>query len=293
MRQIPSALLAHLQQPVTTTCRLLKFNLANGEAYGLTTLDRDVEYLGVTYSAINGFDSNVIATDIAYNVDNTAAKALLWADVPGITLEMVRRGEMDDATWEAYLVNYEDLSMGHVLLDLGDVGEVKLVDQTVYLPEMLSFSTRLRNAIGHVDSRTCRAVFGTPANSQTGCGVDTRFLWVDNTVTAVDGDETSRVFAGDAVTDAGDIVPGRVQWLTGDNTSPRLYQVEEADGNTLRLFEPLPFAVQVGDTFTLRPDCDKRFETCRDRWNNMLDFKGEPLIPTNDGSAAQTPDVSV
>lgn len=292
MRNIPAALQAHLEQPVTTTCRLLRFDLRNGESHGLTTLDRDVVYQGVTYSAINGFDSNVIASDTSYSVDNSEAYALLSADIPGITIDMARRGALDDAAWEMLLVNYEDLSMGHVLLDAGDVGEVKVVKETIFMPELLSYAMRLRNTIGGVDSRTCRAVFGTPAAGHTGCGVDAEPLWVNGTVDAL-GAEPGRIFTSSAFTGAGSLVPGRVQWLGGNNVSERLYQIEVFETDTVMLFEPLPFDIEVGDTFRFRPDCDKRFATCRDVWNNMLDFKGEPLIPTNDGSAAQTPGATV
>lgn len=92
MRTVPPALKAHLQQSVTTTCRLLKINLKNGESHGLCTLDRDVEYEGTTYSALNGFDPSVIATDASFGVDNSEGYALLSAGIPGITVEKVRRG---------------------------------------------------------------------------------------------------------------------------------------------------------------------------------------------------------
>ncbi|MCW1937504.1 DUF2163 domain-containing protein [Pseudomonas sp. MDMC_285] len=53
-RRIPPALFAHLQQPVTTVCRLLRITLSDGRVFGVTTLDRDVTYQGLTYSALNG-----------------------------------------------------------------------------------------------------------------------------------------------------------------------------------------------------------------------------------------------
>ena len=98
-RNVPPALLAHLQQSVTTTCRLLRITLNDGRVFGMTTLDREVEYLGVTYSAVNGFDPSITATDTGLSVDNAEAYALLSADVPGITVEMVAAGELDDAQW--------------------------------------------------------------------------------------------------------------------------------------------------------------------------------------------------
>jgi len=287
VRNIPAALKAHIDSGVTTLCRLLKIRLEDGREFGMTTLDRDVEYQGLSYKAMNGFDTSIISTDESFSVDNAEGYSLFAAYVPGIEADMVYRGELDNATWEMMIVNYSDLTHGHILLDRGDVGEVKAVRDTVFIPELLSFTARLRQTIGLVDSRTCRARFGSPANSQTGCGVDAEALWESHTVTAEASEEPNVTFFSNTV--AGITPPARVKWTGGDNTSTRLYQVEVVDESTgqITLLEPLPFPVSINDTFDIRPDCDKRFATCRDTYDNMLNFKGENLIPT--GEAVDTP----
>lgn len=292
-RSIPSALQSHLNGPVTSTCRLLRITLKDGREFGLTTLDRNVTYDGTVYSAINGFDTSVIATDAGLSVDNAEASALLSADIPGITLEMAERGELDDAQWLLMLVNWADLSMGHVILDAGDIGEVRTIDDTVYMPELLSYAARLRQPIGHVWSRTCRAIFGTPANSQTGCGVDTYPLWESGTVTGL-GDEERRVFADNSLDLDPTPVPGRVQWLTGNNASNRLFQVEAYSNTsgTIALLEPTHFDIEVGDEFRIRPDCPKTPEACN-FYNNWVNYKGEPLIPVGDGASIMAPGGSI
>ncbi len=292
-RAISAALKAHLAGSVTTTCRILRIILTDGRVFGLTTLDRDVEYQGVTYLAANGFDPSIIATDSGLTVDNAEAYALLSADIPGITLEMVGSGELDDAQWEMLLINYRDTSMGHVILDAGDLGEVNVEDGVVYVPELLSFAMRLRQPIGHFYSRNCRATFGTPAHGQTGCGVNTDPLWIAGTVTGV-ADEPFRIFADTAL--VLDPVPNtaRVQWLTGPNAGSRLYQVEgysETSG-TIALVEPVPFPIVTGHQFRIRPDCDKFPATCK-AYDNWLNYKGESLIPVGEGTAVLTPNASV
>jgi uncharacterized phage protein (TIGR02218 family) len=44
----------------------------------------------------------------------------------------------------------------------------------------------------------------------------------------------------------------------------------------------MPFAIQVGDTFTYAPGCDKTRETCCNKFNNILNFRGFPDIPGMD-----------
>tara|TARA_R110001592_G_scaffold111372_5_gene308454 strand:- start:6212 stop:7129 length:918 start_codon:yes stop_codon:yes gene_type:complete len=292
-RKIPTALLAHLQQSVTTTCRLLRITLNDGRQFGMTTLDRDVEYLGVNYSAVNGFDPSIIATDTGLSVDNAEAYALLSADVPGITVEMVAAGELDDAQWQMTLINWADLSMGHMIVDAGDVGEVNTEDGVVWMPELLSYAMRLRQPIGHFWSRNCRATFGSDQDTQTGCGVDAVALFQSGAVTSV-GDEPFRVFADSSLVI--DPVPNtaRVQWLTGPNAGQRLYQVEGYGPltGTVALVEPTPFEIVAGHTFRIRPDCDKTPATCSS-YGNFLNYKGESLIPVGEGTAILSPQASI
>lgn len=297
MRDIPALLLAHLQQPVTTTCRLLRIQTQDSPpaVMGFTNLDQPVTYDDgdgeITYSALNGFDPTSLRSDIGYSIDNAEAFALISDDVePGVTVDDIEKGFFDDSTFKVYLVNFEDLTMGHALLDAGDVGQVRVRYGLVWMPELLSRVVRLRQPIGHVDSISCRAEFGSPAASQTGCGVDAEALWVEGEVTAV-GAENDRVFDADI---DGSMpvapVPGRVQWLTGDNASQRLAWIEGFEDDTVTLGEPTRWPIQVGDTFRIRPDCGKLYlQWCIGVWNNGLNFKGEPYIPVGDSSQIQTP----
>lgn len=293
MRKVPPALRDHLQQRVTTTCRLLQIVLQDGRSFGLATLDVDVFYLGTLFSSINGFNSSVIASDTGLSVDNGEAMALLSANVQGITAGMVVAGELDNAQWRMMLVNYKDLSQGHILVDAGDVGEVTLENGMAMMSELLSYAMRLRQSIGHYDSRTCRAIFGTPPNSQKGCGVDAEALWQPGTVTGV-GEEQRRVFADASLLITPDPIPGRVRFLTGNNAGPRLYQVEAYSdvSGTIALFEPVPFDIELGDTFELRPDCSKLPQQCA-AYGNFINYKGEPLIPVGDGAEILTPNSQI
>ncbi len=294
MRDMSSALRAHLAGPARTTCWMLRLTLADARVFGLTMLDRDVEYQGVTYSAANGFDPSMIATDTGLSVDNSQPRALIEGDIPGITAQMVAAGELDDAQWEMILVNYRDLSMGHAIIGAGDVGEVNLVNGKVYMPELLDYVMRLRQSFGYFWSRTCRAVFGSPAESHTGCGVDAEVMWVAGEVTGL-SDEPTRVFADNGLIDLDpEPIPGRVQWLTGPNAGQRLYQVEGYGSitGTIALVEPTPFPISAGDEFRIRPDCNKTPAQCT-AYDNWLNYKGESLIPTGEGAALMTPQASI
>ena len=56
---------------------------------------------------------------------------------------------------------------------------------------------------------------------------------------------------------------------------------QQATGQ-LELFLPMAYAIESGDVFRIHPGCDKRLETCIDRFANVLNFRGEPYVPGQD-----------
>ena len=288
-RAVPPALAAHLGQETSTTCRLLRFTLVDGRVFGLTTLDREVVYQDVTYSALNGFNSSTVSTDTGLSVDNAEGYALI-ADVEGITDQMIATGALDDASWQMLLVNWQDTSMGHLTIDAGDVGQVNVVDGVAYVPELISISMRLRQPIGHFFTRKCRATFGSDAEAMTGCGYDAEPLWLSGTVDVVEALDNQRIFTytGPIL----DPVPNtaRVRFTSGANAGPRLYQVEAYSpvARAVELVEPTPFPIVIGDGMQIRPDCDKSPAQCTG-YDNWLNYKGHNLIPVSEADAVLTP----
>ncbi len=292
MRQIPIALQSNLDRPVQNVSRGLRIELKDGTVTGVAmwdeslTYDHGDGYGPVEYSAVSGFDPSDIMSDIGYSVANAEGRILVHTKNPVLTPESVQAGKLDDATWTCFLFNLDSMEPGSAaILDAGDIGEVKVDRGMVIIPEMLSFMMRLRQAIGHVFQRPCRAIFGSPANSQTGCGVNAEALWNDGEVATV-GAESDRTFTGDIT----GYFPGRLEWLTGPNVGKR-YAIESVHGNTITLAETTPYAISAGDTYRHRPDCTKLRDGplgCK-HYNNYLNYKGEDNIPVGDGAAGATP----
>lgn len=82
---------------------------------------------------------------------------------------------------------------------------------------------------------------------------------------------------------------GRLVFASGANagfaTEVKSHRV---DGGVVRieLWQRPPETVAAGDTFVVTAGCDKRFETCRDRFANTLNFRGFPHMPGNDAVLA-------
>lgn len=291
-REIPIALLDNLNQPVQYVAVIVRLRLRNGQVLGFAQWDQPITYdhgdgYGpITYSAGQGIDKSAQVADINYSVSNAEGRILTSTTLVGLTSQLVEAGALDDAEWDSFMVDWRNPADGSaVMLDAGDVGEVKVEDGLVIIPELLSYAMRLRQLIGTVWQRPCRAIFGTDANSQTGCGINADELWQSGDVSSV-GQESDRTFTGSV---AGSY-PGRIEFLTGLNAGRR-YAIESIDGNSISLAETTPYIIDPSDTYRVRPDCTKLKdgELGCVSYGNWLNFKGEWTIPVGDAVSGAVP----
>lgn len=73
---------------------------------------------------------------------------------------------------------------------------------------------------------------------------------------------------------------GLVTWATTSAGNDN-YQMEvkSYSSGTVTLAEPMPYAISIGDVFSIAPGCDKTLETCRDVFDNIVNMRAEPYIP--------------
>ena len=46
-----------------------------------------------------------------------------------------------------------------------------------------------------------------------------------------------------------------------------------------QLVQAMPYAIEIGDVFSVSPGCDQSLAMCQDRFHNVVNFRGEPFIP--------------
>lgn len=314
MRTISVELQAHLDSGATTTTLLLRIDPVTPgyPSIGATLLDRDVVYDDgdgeVTYKATIGMVPANIVSSASMEVGNTEIQHLLpETDLP-ISEADISAGVYDFASYTLMLVNYEDLSMGHVIMPSGhgQLGQMRQENGLSFWTELTALLKLLKQSIVEKDSLTCRAIFGSQPIGTVGaeqtqrfpCGKDTTGMWVAGTVSAV-GLETNRAFTAGALGAAADVyVPGMLKWLTGANAG-RSYEVEsQTSGGLIGLTFETMFPIEIGDTFEIRPDCTKWKDGnngCKFHFGTewVLHYRGEPLIPVADADQINAPGASM
>lgn len=272
MKSIPTDLLAHYASGTTTLARLWKCTRRDGAVLGFTDHDMPLELDGITYEPRSGFTASALKSAADFSVDNLELEGLLESDA--ITPQDIEAGLWDGATIELLEVNWADLTMGANVLRVGSLGEIQHAG-TTYVAELRGLLHKLQNNVCRIVTPACDAQLGDAR-----CGVDLEAQRAAGTVTAV---ASHRDFtAADLVGDADLYAFGEVTWTRGANAGYRMeVQSHGADG-VVKLQLEMPHAIAVGDTFTVVPGCNRSKAVCKDKFDNVINFRGFSFVPGND-----------
>lgn len=271
MRTASSNLTAHIAGEVTTLAVCWKLSLTDGSVLGFTDHTSDLTIDSVLYEAATGFSPTSIETKDKFAVDNLDVAGIL--DAAAITEADIMAGKYDFAGVEIFMVNVADLTQGRILHRRGWLGEVS-VKNGQFIAEVRGLAQKLSQNIGELFSPTCRAVLGDGR-----CKLNLAGFTAGGAVSTI----TSRqIFVSNAMTQAaGYFSGGEILWLTGANAGRRM-EIKEFGNKQFTLVLPMPNNIAAGDTFNAIAGCDKTFNACYSKFNNAVNFRGEPYVPGMD-----------
>jgi uncharacterized phage protein (TIGR02218 family) len=285
MKTISAALEAHYASGSTTLALLVKVTRADGEVYGLTGHNAPIFYpksvSGVLYqTGAAAPQLAAIVRSAGVNVDNSEIEGAI-SDL--FTVDDIEAGDWRAARLDIMRVNWADLSMGHELIGVGELGQASH-DGRAFKVEFMGRTHKLGRVITRHYLPTCDADLGDAR-----CGVDIEALSIVGTVSAV---TDNRVFTathtGSPSTWAADYhTYGRLLWLTGANTGRGMEIRENTAGGIFTLQLGMKRAIAIGDTFKAYPGCNKLKKTapgvyggdCVVKFANAVNFRGFDEIP--------------
>jgi uncharacterized phage protein (TIGR02218 family) len=271
MRAASSQLASHLAGDVTSLAICWQLTLVGGTVMGFTDHTSDLVIGGVTYKAATGISPSSIETKDRFSVDNLDVAGIL--DSTAITETDIMAGKYDFAEILIFMVNVTDLTQGSIIHRRGWLGEVSLKNGQ-FVAEVRGLAQKLSQNIVELYSPTCRAIFGDGRCKANLTSYS--FNGIVNTVTS------RQVFLSAAMTQAaGYFSAGEIRWLTGANAGRKM-EIKEFSNTQFTLALPMPNALAAGDTFTAIAGCDKTFSTCVAKFNNAVNFRGEPFVPGMD-----------
>ncbi|WP_176250140.1 DUF2163 domain-containing protein [Sulfitobacter sp. HGT1] len=277
MAKFNQALDAHVKTGLTTLCHAWAIRRQDGVTLAFTDHDRALSFEGVSFRADSGLSARALAQSTGLSVDNTEAMGALshWA----IREDEIEQGRFDGAEVTCWRVNWVDVAQRTVLFR-GSIGEMHR-SGGAFRAELRGLTEALNRPLGRIYQKPCTAVLG-----DAGCGFDLATPGYAVSA-AVDRCEEGRIFRWDDLPgfDDGWFARGRLEVLDGAAVGlwGMVKHDRKLDGSReVELWEPIRGNVTKGMQVRLVAGCDKRMETCRLKFNNLLNFQGFPDIPNED-----------
>lgn len=272
---------------------IVKLTRLDGTIFGFTTWDQDITYNdgdgSVTYEANNAFVGSAVKQSIGANVDNMDVQGLISSTK--IAEEDIVAGKYDTAKLKLMFVIPTDLGVGHMTLLLGTLGDIKTADGQ-YTAELRSLSQKIAGQVGQLTSPTCRVRrlgdLRCAVGGLFGSGNALTFYRVNVTVVSASNGPPTVVLSGTfpaqvtGGTDSSWYNDGILHMLTGNNAGVEreIKTWSYGGGNvTAIMHEGFGIPLQAGDTGYIEAGCDRTIGVCNSRFNNAVNFRGEPYIP--------------
>lgn len=269
-KSISPELKTHLQGPVRTLAICWRIELLDGSVMAFTTHDDPIVWDSVTYDPV-GFTPTQFEASSDLSVDGMDVQGFIDSD--HITEADIASGRFDKAQVYCFKINWADTSQGIIKLPRGWIGDIQRKDQ-LFVAEVRSLTQALQQTIGEQYVATCSAALG-----DSRCKINLPTFTVTGSVTSVSN--FGQFIDSSRTEPAGWFNYGLLTFTSGLNIS-RSMEVKTFSGQTFQLFQTMPEAIVLGDTYTVYAGCDKQLSTCRDKFSNVLNIRAFPHIPGAD-----------
>lgn len=239
----------------------------DGSGLAITAHDERVWSGGQTFETAPGLKPAAIIRGPGDEPTGEAAGALT---IDALREEDLLAGRWDGARSRMLAVDWRRPEREPVVLTEGEIGHI-VVEGTSFQADLLGPADRLKAAVCPSTSPECRATLGDKQCRVNMAGRSLRVRVVSSAANEIVVDR--------AVPEG--FAKGRLRWLSGQNCGLRGL-ISSCEGRTLVLREVPRQPVRGGEQIVLQEGCDKRLQTCRSRFANVANFRGEPHLPGND-----------
>jgi len=268
MKTLPALLDTHYSGGTTTLADLLKITRTDGEVFAFTSAAEDVTISGQLYTSAQGLNISSIEVSAGFAVDNLELTTL--DDGTVFTKAEVLAGVWRNADFVISRYNWKNPTDGVEVRMAGTVGEVNM-HRGYITAELRGLQQYLQQPIGSVSSKTCRARLGDAL-----CTKNLTSFTHTGTVTSA---ASNQIFTASAMAQAADYFAEGILTWTGGVNSGLIVKVKGFASGVFTLMLPMLQTITAGDTFSVVAGCQKRLTDCATKFNNVLNFQGEPHLP--------------
>ncbi|HGH3616130.1 TPA: DUF2163 domain-containing protein [Acinetobacter baumannii] len=279
MRAASEKLIALLDANQFVMADLYTITTIQNDIYRYTNYDFDLIVAGELYHS----DGPIISRDgitlsLGVEVDNLSVTIDVTDEETFESLRIVQafhNGQMDGARFKL-----ERIFMDASTPTDTSAGTIKLFEGRIIEPEFdrNTIQASVASDLDELNVQMPRNLY-QPSCSNTlfdhACGLNRANYALETTIAA--GSTAWRILC-DINQPQGWFTQGVIEFLEGGNKGlKRTIRLHELD--VLLLTLPLLEDPEVGQRIKVYPGCDKRLETCQNRFNNFSRFRGAPFIP--------------
>jgi uncharacterized phage protein (TIGR02218 family) len=271
MRIIEDNLKISFEQDTTNIIKCWKIVLKNGTVTGFTTNSENLFYENVNYNAFSGDDVRNIKSNLDIEEDSFEFSNIISSDL--ISENDVLSGKYDNAKIEIFLLDAKNQNNGKVILLTGTISDIECKGN-VFTAKVKGLKDEINKTIGEVYSPLCRCSF-----CDAKCGLSKSNFTLTATISNVIDEIT---FITDDATilskTTGYFDNGVIEFISGKNKGHKM-EIKQHAGGTFILSLNLPYSLVISDKFNIIAGCNKQFTTCCEKFNNAVNFRGEPHLP--------------
>lgn len=254
--------------PVTSLAFCWTLERRDGAGLGLTSHDRALTVKGTTFRPSPAITPAAVRMRAGLEPQSGEVEGALSNEA--LSERDLESGRWDGARMSLFAVDWSDPDGEQIKLTGGSLGPVSMKDGG-FAAELVGAAALLNAPVCPETSPECRAELGDRS-----CRVDLagrREMFVvamsEGEFVTFDRPVDARFLLGEACV------------LDGENGGWRS-RIIAVDGNKIALRDVPLLALGAGCRLRLTEGCDKSFATCRTRFANSVNFRGEPHLPGND-----------
>ena len=279
MRTASPKLIALLDADQFVMADLYTITTVQGDVYRYTNYDFDLVVAGQVYSSEGPIISREgISLSLGIEVDNLSVTIDVTDEQTFDGMRVIQafhNGQMDGARFK----------LERIFMDMNtptdtSAGTIKLFEGRLIEPELdrNSISVSVASDLDELNVQMPRNLY-QPSCTNTlfdgACGLLRQNFMVSTTIES--GSTAARILC-QVNQPQGWFTQGVIEFLDGGNSGlKRTIRLHESGALLLTL--PLLEAPQAGQRIKVYPGCDKRLETCQNRFDNFARFRGAPFIP--------------
>lgn len=264
-----------LQATNTRYCECIRIETADGKVQRFTSHDEELvveesDGARYTYQPADSFKLTALERQQGLAVDNMDIQVLL--DDKAIGEAAVIAGEYNNAKLNMFLAIWNNPAIPILPLRVSWIGELTTKGES-FQAELRGITARLAQTFIQTTSLECRHQF---------CDAKCTLSRSAFTVSATIGEAISQgsVVIGSINSD-GRYANGLIKFTSGDNAGLSM-EILQQYGLQLNLFLPMPYEIRQGDQVELLQGCPRTYTACRERFDNGVNFGGEPHMAGSD-----------